>query len=1103
MERLMVRWRILLLASLILTGLLSSGATLRTPAFQTPTVVENDLSVTLTFANGHRLEWVKRDCWLYAWLDQRGVMLGSGLEFQVDMPGGYGGQLQPGNPTYVQTTSTTDSVTIHCTANWPGHPATAYRFTFQNATADWGEHWDGMTWQVAIDLPLTNLSLGIGALSGDFQPLGFRHWTMVPDNDSLQQTNYLQPEETLVKGASQQTFSLVTHPVGSYVAYIPNLLADGTNFTGFTTRMQYPSGVALYKQFDPPVVGTQPFQTPPFTYLFSHEAASRAIPQQWLDVRLGTFHDQWASLGLGRQHLQAPLDGDYRTADDWSTTHTSGYLAGQKAWGYYDGNRAFNTTGMFQGPRGTAANIASTSAIGDPEYNLPNASDLPQVIPGVTFPGQQALQDPKGWPYTQGTLAQLQDTLAHQRILGMRPGLWHRDYYPGCVASEADPQNATQWSRWDKTWTCSILWQFHPDWGQQLPDGTLDPTPQAFPNNLNPDYHAWKLAWHQYWVSLGMMGFFRDTGCFPCVGHSWYNGTLASQTPSEWTYFTELLHAGAAYVVGENPTLFGLGYGTAGDPRFSQYKEWAASLLTGGWGDFYINGVSGFRAAESQWDVRVARRLHTVLAGNPCCDFAVQQTSPPSAQGEARVENEYYAAMVGRWGVPDRVELISPVPVVPRGTVLASAVDASSTDPIHLDNPLRLPQSGRVRIGSEVIFYNAPSTGGCGHWQPTPPECNAIGGLIRGYEGTTAQAHPAGEQVTPLDDAQLWDWADSYWVYGHGASEVWVKYSDGSVWQRGGSTSGALPQLSGVQVATTGTTATITFSTDVPTSAWIEYDTFGTAEEFNGDRIAGVPPIYQKRAPVATSDPPLLTSHSITLPSLTNGALYHYRVVARGPAPATTTDATFTAAAQVSTPTPAPTSTPTLTPAAGVTFTASPATVPLNGTSTVSWSGVTDRVARIHLHRMADDAWLQSPAVYLNCQTDVGDPAQDPTAPIPSGSCVLSLAGLPSGAYNWYLFNADFSVAYGSADFTIGSAPTATATTAATATATPTATSTATATATPTMTATRTSTATPLPTATPTATATPLPDAVQCAATIHTTDTRGVPHVVPVNLCGG
>jgi hypothetical protein len=152
---------------------------------------------------------------------------------------------------------------------------------------------------------------------------------------------------------------------------------------------------------------------------------------------------------------------------------------------------------------------------------------------------------------------------------------------------------------------------------------------------------------------------------------------------------------------------------------------------------------------------------------------------------------------------------------------------------------------------------------------------------------------------------------------------------------------------------------------------------------------------------------------------------------------------------------------------------------------------------------MADDAWLQSPAVYLNCQTDVGDPAQDPTAPIPSGSCVLSLAGLPSGAYNWYLFNADFSVAYGSADFTIGSAPTATATTAATATATPTATSTATATATPTMTATRTSTATPLPTATPTATATPLPDAVQCAATIHTTDTRGVPHVVPVNLCGG
>jgi hypothetical protein len=871
-------------------------------------VAETPTMVTLTFLNGHRLEWTKADCNLLQWQDARGVVLGRWLEFQVNMPFGYEGQFQPTNRAYVSTTTQGDTATVACTGDWGSRRATSYRFTFAGETRQWGTPYAGVRWQIALDLPsVQNLSAGIYALQPAGQPLGFRQWSVVPDNNGLQQINFIQPEASIGHGDTQQTFSLLTHPQGAFVAFAPNFGVDRTNFTGFSSRPAYPIGVGLYREWEAPVSGQATFTTPPFVYLFSDAAATRPIPQVWLDARFGTLHEQWRSLGLGRQHLHTPLDGNLTGGADWAATHFPTYQQGFLSWGQYDGNRQFLATGMFQGPRGGPANINSTDLLANPEYNLPNAEDLPAVIPGVTFPGQLPIQDPKGRGYTQGTIADLRTMLAHQRILGIRPGMWHRDYYPGCLPELADPNNTNQWSRWDKTWTCSILWKFHPDWGQQLPDGSLDPAPQAFPNNRHPAYAAWKLAWHRYWLDLGLMGFFRDSAAFPATGRVWYQRTFGSQGPAEWAYFIDLLRNGGAYVSGENPLLFSYTVGNRGNPKLDGYKEWSASLTTGGWGGWCTNQC--YLDAEMAWDRRVARRFHTVVAANPCCATDVQSISSPAIHSENRAENEYFAQFVARRGIPDRVELIAPRALPSRGTVLNQPVAATGNASVYVDNPFRLPLSGRVQIGAERLLYAAPDTGSCGHWQ-LDYACNGLGGIIRGYEGTPVQAHAVGETVTPLDDAQHWDWDDAYWVYGQGASEVWVKYSDGSVWQRGGAAPASLPQITGVQVSG----STVTFTTDVPTSAWVEYDTFGAAEQWNGQRVPGLPPMYQRRAPADGGDPSLQTQHQIALPGLQPGALYHYRIVARGPAQVTTADATFVAGQA-----PTATSTPTITPSPRIT----------------------------------------------------------------------------------------------------------------------------------------------------------------------------------------
>jgi len=225
---------------------------------------------------------------------------------------------------------------------------------------------------------------------------------------------------------------------------------------------------------------------------------------------------------------------------------------------------------------------------------------------------------------------------------------------------------------------------------------------------------------------------------------------------------------------------------------------------------------------------------------------------------------------------------------------------------------------------------------------------STLSGLSRGQNGTTPAAHSAGASIVPLNDPLHWTYDDAYWVYGQAPNEVWVKYSDGSVWQQGGTTPASLPQITGVQVIPNGTTATVTWTTNVAAACWVDYDTYGAAEAYNGQRPASWWPNYLQHTNLNDPGAPAAaTSHSRTLTGLTPGATYHYRVVCRGPAPAVTADATFVAGGAGPTPTVPPAATPTrtpsraATPAATGTATATPPASPTSAATSSSTPAVT------------------------------------------------------------------------------------------------------------------------------------------------------------------
>jgi hypothetical protein len=1055
MPRELARVLVLVSMTLMMVGLRPTSAPAAPEAAQ---VTDTGSALDIALDNGHHLLWTKTSCDLQAWRDGGGNTLATGLVFD--------GASRSAVSTWTVSGS---SVTVNCGAA---------HFTFTGVTKDWGVPYAGVSWQITVDQGIGSLTAGLSQLSYNGNTASMRHLHMDTIWDGISQYNS-GPGTTTGASDDTQTFTLVLRPEGAYVAYIPSFAEEGgENHSGFSAQIN--GSMRLWRTFTPARGGQSTFRTPTFAFLFSPTPpAGRTGAQRWLDARLGSFWDQWTSLGLGAQHLHVMQGGACIGAGDWSTwANIDQWFSGTWSplyWGGLDCDRQFLHTGMFESQVfGGPENATGSSPLNAPELYLPNAQDLPAVIPGVTFPGQPPLQPPFGANYTQGTMEDLRNSLAVQRIMGVRPGMWSRDYYAGCVPDFPDAQHSYQWSRWDKSWTCSYLWKAHPDWGPENAGG-LETGPQAYPSFANPAYVQYYKNVHHYWLDQGLLSFFKDTGCFPCTGLAWYQGQQIGTAASYWDITKDLLRAGAHYIIGEQPLLFAATQTDhTGNVMFQKYEEWAYpmanknwSTITGGW---QVNPQQAMA-----WDQASGFRSASVVSGHGCCGDGVLDYSPPGSLDQIRTINHHYVAMLTTYGMPDRIELVG-ARQGPHSTYLESGMGASDTF-MNTHNSQVLPLGSVFQIEQEQMFLPwRPIDFTFGDWCDTThePRCNKLHGIVRGYNGTAAVAHPANAAITPLDDEQHWDWDDTYWVYGSGGSARWVRYSDGSVWQPGGSVAASVPTVGNVSVVGGGSnTTTITFTTNTPSTAWVEYDTFGPAEAFNNRRAAGIPPAYAHKTGLDLATLPVATSHSATLANLTPNATYHYRIVARGPAQAVTQDATFVAGGQVNpTNTPAvPTATPggptptrTATPGGGASVSAS-----VGATVAISFSNPSPDIGdnlQLGLTTTDEPFWW----AFTGC-----DQSNQPV--VFSGTCNAPLPAAGTYVARLHRSGAFANALLASTTFTVGGAPPTATRTATLVLPTPTVTPSATTTPNPTTTA----TVLPTSTSTPAATTTPTPAATATA----------------------
>lgn len=861
--------------------------------------------VSFTFSNGHRLDW--GGCDLAGWYAPGGVQLGRGFILTGT------GQ---GSLTYQSSSQSGDVATIHCASD-----TGTVTITATGTTRDWGATYAGIAWQVTVSggVPLGTLNTGLQFLNYNGQALGVTQYTMDPTWDGLFQINFLRPQETWGSCDHQQSFSLLTRAEGAYVAYVPDFSQAGAHIDGFCTAMHPFEGIELTHQFAPLPNNVTTYTTPTWLTLW---ATGRAVPQAWLDARFGSFNEQWASLGFTPADFHPMLEGNCGGAADW--TQWNEPSAPYSWWGYQmdalDCKRMFMHTGLFQSSTDDITNLDSVDPL-QPDLYLPNVVDLPAVIPGVTFPGQPPLQDPKDpgdlryGHHTQGALWQLQAFLDEIRIVGMVPGIWSRDYYSACDDVPPPVEQRTHWSqysRWDKSWLCSYLWKAHPDWVAQNPDGSgTGLSRNSQPNYAIPEADQWRRNWHRYWMDLGLMSFFRDTGAFPTFDYSWHNGVASDNNARDFALLKDIVRHGGAWLAGEQPFIWAQTTADhTGNIEFHKGQEWVYTFANKSWGTM-ARGTLHYAGPGMAWDAASSTRTHNVAGLSNCCeDVLVNDTN----RADIAANHAKYTRMVTVYGAPARVELVNPRPL-PYPTYLELAMDATSPGGLAPHNAYAFPNSTVVQIDNERMFIANRFTGGT---TPCPSGyygCNILT-VVRGYEGTTPAAHAQGAVVTPIDDLTHWQWDDAYWVYGSGPGETWLRYSDEAVLARGGQQAASAPTISNVQVS--GNTAT--WTTSIPTQSWVEYDTYGIAEGYNSARKAGFWPAYRWRTD-ADALPPASTSHSATLDRVESGKLYHYSVVARAPIGARSADATFTASQVQPTPTPgAPTTTPgvpTATPPPG------------------------------------------------------------------------------------------------------------------------------------------------------------------------------------------
>jgi hypothetical protein len=811
-------------------------------------------------------------------------------------------------PAFRGYTTTADGVTFTC--DMPasaGHngPTTRYALavTYTSATLSPGA---GYTLTAAITPPagvggitLWTQQTGLGAVGGD--ATGLAAWAFDGDGYGVTEFPWVPGLAARDERSGGVHFwTILTHPQGTFVLAQPNLYDPAAFGDWHISSDGATPGFQVWK----PTTGTAHdgiSTSDPVAFLWRREPG-RTVPQQYLDARYALLRDWLAFLQLGPQHIPLAREAGAAGNEPWDKLANPATYLGADGWTTWRQRHASlqNTLAMYYAATpGNASTIHGYDPL-TPDMFYPNVSDLP----GLASPPAS------GGPYFLGTFQDMRNGLDLARLLGMDMSFWSQWYYHGdhCPGSTAGPGN--EFSRFDTSWPCSALFKQHPEFTRTDPDGKRQVAYQA------PGVFDWMKDWtRQYWLDNGMQGRFIDTNAqIPQV--------YQPGAPLFLDFYIWTLRNGG-YLQAENPQAFlpPLYYNQA-SPYAVLGREWGAPFAVGAvrnrtclgipnastsFCDRYVAATGG-QLVGTLYDVASARRMHAVGAAlgmggaERLQDERAQDAAASGRTESIKAEAERIGALQDRHGLPDRVELIGPRPLdaTPYSVALARDVapgdDPQPLDPTHPDAiwvmpAYQLPQAGRVQIDGEIIAYT-------GNYSDNGLNAglSILTGVTRGASGTTPATHRAGAAVQSLDDQMHWTFDDAYWVYGEAPNEVWVKLSDESVWEQGGSTPSSLPAISDVQVQPAGSSATVTWTTDRPTTGWVEYDTYGNAEPYNSQRPASWWPNYLHKTDLADSEPPApATTHQRTLTGLTPGATYHYRIVVRGPGQSVTPDATFVA----------------------------------------------------------------------------------------------------------------------------------------------------------------------------------------------------------------
>lgn len=845
-------------------------------------------ALDITLPNGHRLVWDTENCRLFAWYDQRGMRLtnpfdGNGLWINRSVViGDWDGRQvtaysdawgsPDSRPIFQGSAITSDGQGITLTytlPNFNGYSGRAvYQETYRPETHSIGVPYHGFSVQIRVQASDTAPSGIAGlvyapsvALAPGGSATGMTAWTF-NQGSGIRQTNFVDGLD-IPMGGSMQPWVTLMHPQGTFLLYATSLWKNEGPVSCSVQGRAAPDGPGVQPRFDRMVAaeGVTEYETDRMIFLFSHLDLTLPIPQRYLNHRFYVCRELWNDLGIPAHarywYALWPIAAIGRISPwrDWWNVFQRVAADGGRArrWRIFAHIDALEST-----VPGDPSTIRGPAGL-QPELYLPNAVE----------------NLPPGDPYADGTLSDWKNMLDALRALGIYVDVWHRSNY----SPRSKAATSTLWSRWNRTSSVGKFWLDHPDWSRERNDGTF--TSEDYPNPVNPAFHEYMKGWiADGYRSYGVHGLFLDTGG-PGGEFLWYQRKRYRVLANWFLPLYSWIYTNGMYWVHENPMVLHLFGEINTIPWATKDREWSYVLCGGSL--FPKDG--DWSTGTSVADAALLRRLYCMLTA--VWWEASGLTAFRPSKDAVLEETDRYIQRIERFGIPDRIELINPVQTPPPAGVLRTAITSDPNDPntgnggrIEIDGLVQFPDSGRIRIDDEVIWYKGidHSTGGKVAW-----------GIRRGHDGTAPQAHSIGTTVTCLDSQMHWSFSDVYWVYGSGDAEVWVRYSDGTVWERGGRVPTSVPTISNVQVTQAGTSIAIRWTTDVACIGWVEYDTFGMMETYASQRREGWSPAYCRRSDATQRG----TEHTVILENVAMGVLYHYRIVVRGPAQAATSDRTF------------------------------------------------------------------------------------------------------------------------------------------------------------------------------------------------------------------